>query len=999
MSRFSIPSLFLILCSTFVYGINTEPVITLNGPNPQYVDSGGVYEELGAVAYDNEDGSLTDQIVISGSVNTNYPGNYTIQYVVTDSDGNSTVMNRTVTVTDQTPPVIILQGNSTVSVEVFNSYTELGAIATDEFDGDLSSSIIIAGTVNTSIIGVYSIVYSVTDSHGNTASVTRTVIVVDTTPPVIILNGDSTIYLELGSTYTELGATATDNYDGNLSSEIFLSGSVDTSTEGTYYISYNVSDSSGNSAASVQRTVVVVEGNSPSILVTKTASPDSGVFAVGDVITYTIKVKNTGNSDLNTLTIVDTLKDLGDQGLVLTTGPVFTSSTDANTTFTSDPNTSVPTLLVGEEVTFTATFAVTQAAIDAGGVKNTVSVTATADDADNTSVTDATDSPVITTITQTPAITVTKTADVDHVTGTDSETTTGDTIVYTITIANTGNVTLTGIDITDTMTDGAGQSLTRTSPSTFSTYTLAPGETEEIEATYTIEQSAADTGSISNTVSVVGTAPDGTEISDDIDAPVVVLTDLNPSIEVIKVAAVTEDGDGIIGVGDTIQYTITVENTGNVTLSGLSLTDTLTDLNGDPLILTTPLTFVSSGGSPEGTLSISEVATYSTTYVIEQSAVDAGGVFNTATAECILADGITKVADVSDNATPTNDEDGDGSLYNDPTLVLTNFFPAMELNMTVESVSDNGDGITGVGDTITYSISIANTGNITLSNIYQTYTLTDFNDTALMLTTDPVFVGSSKGSSGGTLLPGEIANYIATYVIDESAADSGGISNRITAFSSTPSGIDDVSAWSGQSPITVLTNSYIGIDLIKSATIADTSGDGSIGLGDTITYTLVATNTGNVELSGVMIVDVFSDLAGNSLILTSGPFFISASLGSEEGSLQIGEQATYRATFIINSQAMNAGGVSNTASASAISPSGVTVSDISDDGDDTDGNTENDPTVTTFTSQPIDNENILLNGNVYITKSNGLIIKSGDDCYRIKVNNGNVVAEPVNCEQ
>ena len=71
------------------------------------------------------------------------------------------------------------------------------------------------------------------------------------------------------------------------------------------------------------------------------------------------------------------------------------------------------------------------------------------------------------------------------------------------------------------MTDGAGQSLTRTSPSTFSTYTLAPGETEEIEATYTIEQSAADAGSISNTVSVVGTAPDGTEISDDIDAPVV----------------------------------------------------------------------------------------------------------------------------------------------------------------------------------------------------------------------------------------------------------------------------------------------------------------------------------------------------------------------------------------------------------------------------------------------------------------------------------------------
>ena len=66
------------------------------------------------------------------------------------------------------------------------------------------------------------------------------------------------------------------------------------------------------------------------------------------------------------------------------------------------------------------------------------------------------------------------------------------------------------------MTDGDGQSLTLTSPSTFSTYTLAPGATEVIQATYTIEQSAADTGSISNTVSVDGTAPDGTEVSDDL---------------------------------------------------------------------------------------------------------------------------------------------------------------------------------------------------------------------------------------------------------------------------------------------------------------------------------------------------------------------------------------------------------------------------------------------------------------------------------------------------
>ena len=54
----------------------------------------------------------------------------------------------------------------------------------------------------------------------------------------------------------------------------------------------------------------------------------------------------------------------------LDTAPVFVSSTDANTTFTNDTSTSVPTLLVGEAVTFGATYTVTQAAIDAGGVSN-----------------------------------------------------------------------------------------------------------------------------------------------------------------------------------------------------------------------------------------------------------------------------------------------------------------------------------------------------------------------------------------------------------------------------------------------------------------------------------------------------------------------------------------------------------------------------------------------------------------------------------------------------
>ena len=136
--------------------------------------------------------------------------------------------------------------------------------------------------------------------------------------------------------------------------------------------------------------------------------------------------------------------------------------------------------------------------------------------------------------------------------------------------------------------------------------------------------------------------------------------------------------------------------------------------------------------------------------------------------------------------------------------------------------------------------------------------------------------------------------------------------------------------------------------LTKTANIADTNGDGSIGIGDTITYSLVATNTGNDALSSVSITDVLSDLAV-SLALTTLPTFISASLGSLEGALQVGEQATYRATFVVNSQAMNAGGVSNTATVTAQGTNGGTITDTSDDPSTI---APNDATVTILSTTP-----------------------------------------------
>ena len=81
----------------------------------------------------------------------------------------------------------------------------------------------------------------------------------DTTVPAITLTGVSTVTIEVGATYTEQGATADDNYDGDITSSIVEVSTVDTSIVGTYTVTYNVSDSNGNAAVEVSRTVTVTE--------------------------------------------------------------------------------------------------------------------------------------------------------------------------------------------------------------------------------------------------------------------------------------------------------------------------------------------------------------------------------------------------------------------------------------------------------------------------------------------------------------------------------------------------------------------------------------------------------------------------------------------------------------------------------------------------------------------------------------------------------------------
>ena len=145
---------------------------------------------------------------------------------------------------DTTAPVITLIGPSILTHEAGTSYTDAGATASDNIDGDITNSLTVSNLVDTNTIGAYSVTYNVSDSAGNAASpFTRIVNVVDTTAPVITLVGDTDITIYSGNPYTDAGATASDNIDGDISSSISVTNPVDPNTVGTYTITYNVSDS------------------------------------------------------------------------------------------------------------------------------------------------------------------------------------------------------------------------------------------------------------------------------------------------------------------------------------------------------------------------------------------------------------------------------------------------------------------------------------------------------------------------------------------------------------------------------------------------------------------------------------------------------------------------------------------------------------------------------------------------------------------------------------
>ncbi len=733
----------------------------------------------------------------------------------------------------------------------------------------------------------------------------------------------------------------------------------------------DVSDESGTLPTDDDPTNTPISQN-PEIAIVKTGVYDAGT----GVISYTYTVTNTGDVTLYDIAVTE------QAGMFTGTGtlpsPAYVSGGSD-----IDGEADAQDLAVGASMTFSATYSVTQADIDAGGVTNQAE--ASGSDPNGDPVTDVSDEsgtlptdddPTNTPISQNPEIAIVKTGVYDAGTG---------VISYTYTVTNTGDVTLYDIAVTEQagMFTGTG---TLPSPAYVSggsdidgeadAQDLAVGASMTFSATYTVTQADIDAGGVTNQAEASGSDPNGdpvTDVSDESgtlstdDDPTVTDITQNPAIEILKDGAyVDTNGDGIANPGDEIHYTFTVTNTGNVTLTNVTVTDPKVTVTGGPLASLA--------------VGASDNTTFTAVYVLTQADIDAGGVYNVATATGQDPEG-NDVTDDSDDPTPLdpNDPNYDPTCPN-CTFVPVDNTPAIEILKDGAYVDTNGDGIANPGDEIHYTFTVTNTGNVTLTNVTVT-------DPKVTVTGGPL-ASLAVGASDNT-------TFTAVYVLTQADIDAGGVYNVATATGQDPEGNDVTDDSDDPTPLDpndpnydptcpnctfVPVDNTPAIEILKDGAYVDTNGDGIANPGDEIHYTFTVTNTGNVTLTNVTVTDP-------KVTVTGGPL----------ASLAVGasDNTTFTAVYVLTQADIDAGGVYNVATATGQDPEGNDVTDDSDDPTPLDPNDPNyDPTCPNCTFVPVDNTPAIeiLKDGAYVDTNGDGIANPGDEIhYTFTVTNtGNV---------
>ena len=380
----------------------------------------------------------------------------------------------------------------------------------------------------------------------------------------------------------------------------------------------------------------------------------------------------------------------------------------------------------------------------------------------------------------------------------------GDVITFTIKVKNIYDKVKT-----ITLEEQEGVTLDR---ATFEN--VQPGAEITATATYTVTETDIVNGTFTNNVTATFSGVDkdytGTDTVEEFETP-------NPHMTITKTTKDVEENH-IYKLGETISYVITVKNDGNLTLTDVTVEDALT------------------GNAGEDAWTIETLApdaerTFETSYVVTEEDVLAEKVINNVTGR---AKDPTNPDEPKTPVTPGEKED-----------------PVETPNpgLTVVKTSD-AEGQVALGQKITYTITVTNNGNVTISEVKLADPLTRDNWTL------------------GDIKPGETVTREATYTVTEKDIIAGKVENHATATGKDPSG-NDVTGKGDKTVETEPSNPHITVT--KETTSTPKNGE-TYALGEEITYKITAKNTGNLTLKDVVVSDELTGNTGDKAFKIDGEF-------------------------------------------------------------------------------------------------------------------------------
>ncbi|MEU8082180.1 hypothetical protein AB0B57_00890 [Micromonospora sp. NPDC049101] len=594
----------------------------------------------------------------------------------------------------------------------------------------------------------------------------------------------------------------------------------------------------------------------PSISVVKSSTTTS-ITTVGQQVPYQFLAINNGGVTLTNVAVTDAQ-----------TPP----SSNANLGPITCPQT---TLAPGAVTACTATYTVTQADLD----NNAVVDVATAHGNPPGSDTPIDSPPSTLTIPETglvAAISVIKS----------SETVTigavGQQVPYRFHVVNTGGLTLTTVTVTDVQAPPSSNA--GLGPITCTTTTLAPGASTDCTATYTVTQADLDNGGVTDTATAHGTPPGG---GTPVNSPPSTLTipeaGLSADIEVIKSSTTV----AITAPGQQVPFTFLVVNTGGLTLTGVTVTDTV--LPPSERVLLGPIT-CGPQNTPNGAVTLAPGADIQcrATYTVTAEDFAGTALINVATATGTPPIGAPPVSPPSSLDIP---------------------IPHPEIAIT-KAVTPSV--VSAAGDTVTYQFVVTNTGTTSLSAV--TVDETEFSGTG---TPGAITCGTPPVASGSvTLAAGASTTCTSTYAVTAADIAAGRITNTAVAAGTPPT-------IPGQQPPGPVRSDPATAEVTATRgaaiTVVKSSSTDKIGRpGQQVPFQFVVTNTGQVALTDVTVTDTLTAPAAPTNLgpITCGP----DRTANGAVTLAAGAAVTCSATYTVSKADYHHGSLRNTATATGTPP-------------------------------------------------------------------------------